>query len=74
MSHSKSNAAKLAQRDKSCKSRGGEEDRSERGAQRVRQKPDEAGHCEIMASSLYFMCLEAIGNVETGSDMICFKI
>lgn len=73
MNHGKSKA-KLAQRDKSSKSRGGEEDRSERGAQRVRQKPDEVEHCEIMALSLYFMCLEAIGNVETGSDMICFKI
>lgn len=52
VSHSKSKAAKLAQRDKS-KSGSGEAGSSDRGAQRVRQKPDEVGHREIMALSLY---------------------
>ena len=74
VSHGKCKASKLAQKDKSSKSKSGEEGRSERGTQRVRQKPDEVGHFEIMALSLHFMCLEVIGNVETESDMICFKI
>lgn len=53
VSLSKSKAAKLAQRDKSSKSRSGEAGSSDRGAQGVRQKPDEVGCCEIMALSLY---------------------
>ena len=39
----------------------------------MRLKP-ELGHCKVMALGLNFVGLEANGNLETGNDMICFKI